>query len=174
MGLRFGRVASVNASGTVRVNFSDVDKSAKDLESFDLPVLVLRAGDYGLPTKDTLVACLMDPGPAGVGVVLGVIYSDSDAAPLSDAGQRSIKSSDLRLGSDPTTSIKAAKAPTVNNNFSDLKSHLQAIEEIITGPPITEPGNGAPSAFQTALAAAIGISPLPDPDDVSASDVSIK
>lgn len=167
--LRTGTVASVNAEKhTVRVTFSD---SPGEHESADLQVLVHRAGDYWLPEKDNVVLCALDDGPEGLGWVLGIVYPDGEP-PLSDAGQRSIASDDLRLGSDPEASDKIAMAPPVNDNFDGIKSHFDAVEAVITGAPINEPGNGAPSAFQAALAAAIGLSPYPTPDDVAAESVS--
>ena len=99
--LRFGRVSSVNASRhTGQVEFTEGEPEGGSMVSWDLPVLASRAGDYALPAAGDQVACLLDDGPGGIGVILGVVYSDADAPPLSDAGQRSIASDDLRLG-DP-------------------------------------------------------------------------
>lgn len=172
---RIGRVSSVDEKAhTARVNLSDANGgTGDDGVTGDLQVLVRSPGDYSLPKVDALVACLVDTGGGGEGCVLGILYSDSDAAPLDDKGKRSIVSDDLRLGTADATD-KLALAPRVNGNFNKLKQHFAAVEDVITGAPIPEPGNGSPSAFQAALAAAIGIVAYPDPDDVAAEKVSAK
>lgn len=67
-----------------------------------------------------------------------------------------------------------ALAQKVISDFNDLKSHFSAVEGVLTGPPINEPGNGAPSALQAALSTAIGLEPYPDPGPVAASQVKAK
>ncbi len=166
---RTGTVASVDAAKmTVRVTFHD---SAGEHESGDLQMVATRAGDYALPAADDVVLCALDDGPDGLGWVIGFLYPEGEP-PLSDAGQRSIASGDLRLGADPETTDKVSLSSLVDGNFSDQKTHFDALEAVITGPPITEPGNGAPSAFQTALAAALGLAPYPTPDATGADSVS--
>lgn len=172
--VRVGRVSSVGAKAhTVRVTFSDVPSTDPDLVSYDLNVMATRPGDYALPPTDTAVLCLLLDGNGGVGYVLGILYSDADAPPLDDAGKRAIASDDLRLGA-PDATDKVALAPKVKQGASDLHDHLQAIEQVISGPPIAEPGNGSPSAFQTALAAALMAKPLPAVTDPAAEKVSAK
>lgn len=63
-----------------------------------------------------------------------------------------------------------ALAQKVLDNLNDLKTHFTAIETVITGAPITEPGGG-PSALQKALSSAIGLSPYPTPQSVAAQKV---
>lgn len=165
--VRVGRVSSVDdAAHTVDVELPEID----GIVTPALPVLVTRPGDYSLPPVGALVVCLMIPGESGIGYVLGTIYSASDVAPLSDSGQRSIAGDDLRLGS-PTATDPVALAPKVKGDFNDLKNHFSAVEGVITGPPIPEPGMGAPSALQAALAAAIGATPYPTPVDPAAAKV---
>lgn len=62
-----------------------------------------------------------------------------------------------------------ALAQKVLTELTNLQTHFAVVEGVISGAPIPEPGNGAPSALQTALAAAIGSSPYPSPGDVSAA-----
>lgn len=168
--VRLGRVSSVDKSRhSAQVQFEEID----GFVSYDLQVLVTRPGDYSLPAKDTPVLCLLLDGRLGAGFILGAIYTDNDAAPLNDDGQRAVASDDLRLGA-PDASDKVALAPKCKDNFDKLKQHFQVLEQIITGPPINEAGNGAPSSFQAALAAAIAGSAYPDPQDPAAEKVKAK
>jgi hypothetical protein len=48
--------------------------------------------------------------------------------------------------------VKAKELQTQSNKDKQI---LDALLQILTGPPIDEPGNGAPSALQTALATAL-------------------
>lgn len=168
--VRAGRVSSVDSSRhTAQVEFVEVDGAV----SFDLHILVTRPGDYSLYTKDTPVLCLILDGRLGVGFVLGAFYTEDDEAPLDDEGARSIAGDDIRLG-DPEAEDAVAKAPVCKQNFDDLKSHFDVVWNVITGGVINEPGMGAPSAFQTALKAAIMGSPYPTPDDPAAEKVTVK
>ena len=178
---RMGRVSSVGSSRhTVQVEFFEIDGAV----SYDLQVLATRPGDYSIPAENTPVLCVLLEGAHGegrqlTGFVLGAFYTESDEPPLDDEAARAVAGDDLRLG-DPDAEDPVALAPTVNDNFEALKQHFTAIEAIITGPTINEAGNGAPSAFQVALAAAINTPfPLPsnsypDPEDVSAEQVKAK
>lgn len=69
-----------------------------------------------------------------------------------------------------------ALAQKVLDNFNALKDHFSAIEGVLTGPPINEPGNGAPSALQAALALSISAPPnsYPAPTSVAASQIKAK
>jgi phage baseplate assembly protein gpV len=187
--IRAGRVSSVNdAKHTARVQFYEGD----GLVSFDLNVLVMRPGDYSLPAAGTAVLCLIPPGNAGIGYVIGALYSDSDAPPLASSGQRSIASDDLRLG-DPNASQKVALAPKVNGNFSAQQSHFKTIEaELVAfldtaGASLSGAGgdmsfsssfSAAATAIAEAGAALTGLSETiagtayPSPEDTSASKVS--
>jgi phage baseplate assembly protein gpV len=168
--IRVGRISSTDAKRhTAQVQLFEVD----GLITWDLQVLVTRPGDYSLPAPNTPVLCLMLDHAAGVGFVLGAIYTESDAAPTDDSARRVVAGDDVRLGAFDA-SDKVALAPAVKGNFDDLKTHFTAVEAVITGPPINEPGNGAPSAFQTALAAAIGASSYPTPADPAAEKVRAK
>lgn len=126
--LRFGRVSSIGAKAhTVRVEFSEVD----GVESYDLPVLVTRPGDFALPAGQPQAACLMNEGAEGVGVVLGFIYSESDAPPLDDAGKRAVESDDLRLGAHDATDA-VALAPATKDELDAIKSELDAIKTALS------------------------------------------
>ncbi len=173
--IRTGRVSSTDAKRhTAQVKFTEID----GFVSYDLQVLVTRPGDYSLPAVDAPVLCLFLDAPvggdtAGTGYVLGAIYTESDAAPTDDSARRVVAGDDVRLGAFDAGS-KVALAPKCKGNFDDLKTHFSAVEGVITGPPINEPGNGAPSALQAALAAAIGAAAYPTPADPAASKVSAK
>lgn len=122
-GLHVGRVSSVDTKRhTAQVQFFEID----GFVSFDLNVLVTRPGDYALPAENTPVLCLLVEGRLGVGYVLGAIYTESDAAPLSDAGQRSVVGNDLRLGASDA-SDKVALAPKVKNELDAIKGELDKI-----------------------------------------------
>jgi hypothetical protein len=121
---RVGRVSSVDAQHhRAQVQFFEID----GFVSWDLQVLVTRPGDYSLPAKDAAVLCVIVDGRLGVGYVLGAIYTDNDAAPLSDAGQRAVAGDDLRLG-DPAASKKVALAPTCKQNFDDIQTEFNTIK----------------------------------------------
>lgn len=174
--LRTGRVSSADAKKhTARVQFFEgrADDENEGFVSRDLPILFMGRGDYHLPEKDALAVCFIPDDVVGKGFVLGFIYSDSDAPPTDDGARRVVAGDDLRLGSFDAGD-KVALAPATKGNFDDLKNHHQAVYTVITGPPISEPGNGAPSAFQAALAAAIAGSPYPTPAEVAAEKVSAK
>ncbi len=168
--VRMGRVSSVDKSRhTAQVKFEELD----GLTSWDLHILVTRPGDYSLYAVDTPVLCLILEGRLGIGFVLGAFYTDEDAAPLDDEGARSIAGEDIRLG-DPEATDEVAKAPKVNENFDDLKTHFDAMWGVINGAVITEAGLGQPSALQAALKGVLAGSPYPQPLDVAAENVTVK
>ena len=122
--VRVGRVSSVDADKhAVRVLFDDAD----GLVSYDLAMVATRPDDYSLPAKDTAVLCLMLPGPSGLGFVLGCIYTDADAPPLSAAGARSVAGDDVRLG-DPEAEDAVALAPAVKEELDSIKSELDNVK----------------------------------------------
>jgi hypothetical protein len=170
---RTGRVSSVNATRhTAQVEFKDIDEG---FVSYDLQVLATRSGDYSLPAADTPVLCVLIDGRLGVGFVLGAIYTESDAAPLDDAGHRSIAGDDVRLG-DPEADDKVSLAPKCNANFDafwNLVNQFFGSGATI----INEAGLGAPSALQAAIiiavTALVTAQSLP-PVDVAAENVSAK
>jgi hypothetical protein len=126
--LRWGRVDSVNAKQhTVQVRFEELD----GFISGDFGVLAMRPGDYALPPKDAIVLCVMMDARLADGFVLGAFYTDNDAAPLSDAGQRSIASDDLRLG-DPNADKFVALANLVKDRLDTIQSHFDNHTHIIT------------------------------------------
>jgi phage baseplate assembly protein gpV len=170
--VRWGRVSSVNADQhTVQVQFEEID----GFVSGDFGVLAMRPGDYALPPKDALVLCLLMDTRLAEGFVLGAFYSEKDAAPLSDAGQRSIASDDLRLG-DPDAEDKVALAPKVNDNDTALWNVLNDVCGN-TAAVINEAGNGGPSSLQAAFKLAIAAQQLANklpPVDVAAEKVKAK
>lgn len=91
--LKFGVVTHVDpATARVRVRFEDQD----DTLSYWLPVLkpkTLQDKFYCLPDINEHVACLMDEH-FEAGVVLGAIYSDADAPPVTNKDKTHIKFSD--------------------------------------------------------------------------------
>lgn len=131
---RAGRVASVDATAhRVRVTFAESTTSdGEALESFDLPVLARGVDDYALPPAGAPVLCAIDDGDAGVGWVVGILYTDEDAPPLSDKGQRSIASDDLRLG-DPAATDFVALASKVADELDKIKSAFNSHTHDFTG-----------------------------------------
>lgn len=160
-GFHVGRVSSVDTkSHTAQVQFFEID----GFVSWDLQVLVTRPGDYSLPAKDTPVLCALIDGRLGVGFVLGAIYTESDAAPLDDAGKRSIASDDLRLGT-PDASDKVALASKCKDNFDKINGELGNISTTLgtlTG------GATVNAAFSTPYTKAYS------PSDPAAEKVSAK
>jgi phage baseplate assembly protein gpV len=167
-----GRVSSVNKDKhTVQVEHFEIDGWV----SGDLQMLVTRPGDYSLPAVGTPVMCIVLDGEQGFGFVLGCFYTDNDAPPLSNAGHRSLAGDDVRLG-NPEASDKAALSSKVNSNFDKLWDLISNFFGA-SATPVNEPGNGAPSALQTAIRSyvvgKILSSDLPF-DDVDAEKVSIE
>jgi hypothetical protein len=140
---RIGRVSAVkDGEHRVEVKFAEQD----GFVSWDMPVLVTRPDDYALPTKDALVLCVIMEGILGNGYVLGVIYNESDAAPLDDAGKRSVASDDLRLGTSDA-SDKVALAPKCKDNFDKIDQELTKISTTLaslTGGAMTPAVFGTP------------------------------
>lgn len=104
--------------------------------------------------------------------------STSGATIGNDNGPQIVFRSDaIELGGDDSDvpSDYVALAQKVLDNLNALRSHFQAVEAIITGSPVPEPGNGSPSAFQTALAGAIaGSGGYPSPQSVASSVLKAK
>lgn len=121
--IRVGRVSSVDAKRhSAQVQFEEMD----GFVSWDLQVLRGFAADYCLPAQNTPVLCLLLEGRLGVGYVLGAIYTENDAAPLDDAGKRSVAGDDLRLG-DPAATDKVALSPKVKSELDKIKAELDKI-----------------------------------------------
>lgn len=91
--LRFGIVTNVDPNTCrVRVKFADQE----DLISPWLPVLQQKTfldKFYSLPDLNEQVACLMDDR-LEAGVVLGAIYSEADAVPVSSKDKLHVKFAD--------------------------------------------------------------------------------
>ena len=170
--IRVGRVSSVDAKRhSAQVQFEEQD----GFVSWDLQVLRGFAADYCLPAENTPVLCLIVDGRLGVGYVLGAIYTDNDAAPLNDAGQRAVAGDDVRLG-DPAAADKVALAPKCNDNDTALWTILNSVCGA-SAPIVDEPGNGGPSALQAAFKTAIATQQTAGkmpPADVSAEKVAAK
>jgi hypothetical protein len=126
--MRVGRVSSVDAAAhTVKVLFEE----DSGFVTFDLPVLVSRPGDYALPEVNAAVLCLMATGSEGIGYVVGSLYSEADAPPLSDAGKRSIASDDLRLASASATAA-IALATKVADELEKIKTAHNTHVHVLT------------------------------------------
>lgn len=166
---QWGRVSSVDAAKhTARVHFADEGEDDDDVVSADLPVLVRCPGDYGLPVKDTLVLCAMVPGSDGVGWILGCFYSDADAPPLDDAGQRAIASDDLRLGAADATD-KVALAPATKDEIQKALDYAEGIASAIQAGVPTPQDGGA--GLKGTIVAALPVKPTlnePAAENVSA------
>lgn len=157
--LRFGRVKSTDADKhTAVVVFPERDAGAgEDPESFDLPVLVTRQGDFSLPAKDAQVACLMDPGPEGLGVVLGVVYPEG-GAPEGDAS-RVLAGADVRLGSVDAAD-KVALAPATKAEIQKALDYANGIATAIQGGVVVAQDGGA--SLKATIVAALPVPPTID------------
>lgn len=154
---RSGRVTSASEKKhTVRVKFTDGD----GYESFDLPALVTRPGDYSLPPTDALVLCALEDGPEGIGYVLGVLYSEADAPPLDAKTKRSVVGNDLRLGT-AAADKKIALADKAKDEAQKVLDYAQGIAAAIQAGVVVAQDGGA-SLKATIVAA------LPTPPTLSA------
>lgn len=167
--LRFGRVKSTNAANhTALVVFPERDAGAdEDPESFDLPVLVTRQGDYSLPAKDAQVACLMEPGPEGLGVVLGVVYPE-EGAPDGESS-RVVAGDDVRLGSVDAAD-KVALAPATKAEIQKALDYANGIATAIQGGVVVAQDGGA--SLKATIVALLPV--LPTLDEPAAENVSAK
>lgn len=146
--IRVGTVTSTNKDAhTARVFFDESD----GLESWDLPVLVARPGDYSLPPKDAQVLCAMEPGPEGLGYVLGVLYNEVDEPPTDDAGARVLAGDDVRLGSADATDA-VALAPAVKTEIQKVLDYAKGIKTAVQAGVVVANDGGA-SLKTTVLAA---------------------
>jgi hypothetical protein len=94
-----------------------------------------------------------------------------------DGAQVVVTPNGIELGGNsddrPTNSV--AIAEKVLAEFQKLQTHFAAIEAVLTGAPINEPGSGSPSALQAALAIAIAPANLyPAPSSVASANVKTK
>lgn len=58
------------------------------------------------------------------------------------------------------------KAPELEAQAQKVSNFMQALLQVVNGAPIPEPGNGSPSAFQTALKAVLASAQVPDWNDL--------
>jgi len=164
---RAGRVTSVNEKKhTVRVKFTDGD----GYESFDLPVLVTRPGDYSLPASDALVLCALEDGPEGIGYVLGALYSEADAPPLDAKAKRSVVSSDLRLGT-ADAGDKVALAPATKDEIQKVLDFATGIADALKNAAPFVPNDGGASIF-AAVRVLLAANVAPTIDEPAAEHVS--
>jgi hypothetical protein len=115
------------------------------------------------PIKD-MIAIHAPTGVSGESVVIGFINKDC----ITDVGESRMFSTDengelkmwlhlknngtAEFGGDVDNMVRYSELKT---GYDKTKAALDAILTILNGAPIPEPGNGAPSALQTALAAAL-------------------
>jgi phage baseplate assembly protein gpV len=152
--LRTGRVSSVNAKNhTCKVEFFESDGWISD----EVRVLARRRGDYALPQADDLVLVAFDENLfAGVGFLLGIMYSEADAAPLDDAGKRSLVSDDLRLGASDATD-KVALAPATKSEMQKVLDYANGIALAIQAGVPTPQDGGA--GLKATIVAGLPIKP---------------
>lgn len=160
------------------------------LVSGDLLDDARHAQPYGLtahPPPDSDGIFLSVGGARGSGVMVCVgnrqfrlrglakgevaLYSQHNQVLLLKAdGSVELTATEVRLGA-ADASEPVALAPAVLEELQRLQTHFSAIESVLTGAPIPEPGMGAPSALQVALSTAIGLSPYPSPKAPAAKKV---
>ena len=134
--------------------------------------LELTPDNPALPSHSRVPLRLGIPGAtakvqAGSRVLLGFEGGDPRAPIATLWGTSTV--TELDIGNNPTDYM--ALASLVKNELTRIQTHFAAVEAVITGVPIPEPGSGAPSAFQTALKAAITSSAYPSPNDVKSATV---
>ena len=144
------------------------------------PLLFSVSGDDSVPCKDDRVL-LVPAGGTGEQVVAGVLNKSQGAK----SGERilfardengkivakikMLNSGNIEIEADGDCKVKAKGNIEINGSdfgglikIEELKTQLQKNTAILQGllgtlkTPITEPGNGSPSAFQATLITAIG------------------
>ena len=144
------------------------------------PLLYSASGDDSVPCKDDRVL-LVPAGGTGEQVVAGILNKSQGAK----SGERilfardengkivakikMLNSGNIEIEADGDCKVKAKGNIEINGSdygglikIEELKTQLQKNTAILQGllgtlkAPITEPGNGSPSAFQAALITAIG------------------
>lgn len=144
------------------------------------PLLYSASGDDSVPCKDDRVL-LVPAGGTGEQVVAGVLNKSQGAK----SGERilfardengkivakikMLNSGNIEIEADGDCKVKAKGNIEINGSdygglikIEELKTQLQKNTVILQGllgtlkTPITEPGNGSPSAFQATLITAIG------------------
>lgn len=82
--------------------------------------------------------------------------------------------SDVIVAGDEAGADFVALSQKVIDDLNAIKTHFTALEAILTGTVINEPGNGVASALQAALKGAINTSPYPSPASVAATQFKAK
>ena len=79
----------------------------------------------------------------------------------------------IEIQGSADNAVRYSKLETAYTELNDKFNNLvSALSNIISGTPILEPGNGAPSAFQTALAGSFTANaPLPSTGDITGAKV---
>lgn len=180
-----------STAGTIVVDYGEEDATGQPLRSYPMPWLSRSTehrpplvGDHVLVLDPSLGngGALAFPGwpsearpPVEGGGPGNVIYSgDQSALIKSDSTQIMATPDDVTVTSDAVVfasdavSIGSASATeaiplgtALNQKLTQILTYLTALNAVLTGPPINEPGNGAPSAFKTAVGLAVASTPLP-------------
>ena len=140
-------IVSIPAKVTaVNDNLCDVEPTNGDVEILDVRLQSSNVpGLYIKPVIDSIVYITrMDSDNYFV-----VMYSEIEL---------------IELGGDKYGGLTIT--PELKDNLDKNNELLQALLNIISGSPIPEPGNGSPSALQTALAGAILGKTLGNFDDI--------
>lgn len=144
------------------------------------PLLYSVAGDDSVPCKDDRVL-LVQAGGTGEQVAVGVLNKSQGAKSgekilfaRDENGKivatiKMLNSGNIEIETDGDCKIKTKGKTEINGSdygglikIEELKMQLQKNTAILNGllgvlkAPVTEPGNGSPSAFQAALFGAIG------------------
>ncbi|KUO72717.1 MAG: baseplate assembly protein [Desulfosporosinus sp. BRH_c37] len=154
--IRIGRVTKYHPDPKkhlVRVLFED--KTAT--ESFWLPIIVmntLQNKDYWMPDKGELVVCLFLPSGNAQGFILGSIYQEKDASPVSTDARRNVRYVEFGDGtfieynrethtltidaSGPINIVALGNVNVTGDVIADgisLKSHTHTAPDGVTSPP---------------------------------------
>lgn len=176
--VRMGKVHSVDASaGTIVIEYSEEDATGQPLRSYPMPFLQ-RSHEHRPPVVNDHVLVL-DPSLGNGGAIAfpgwpstarppvegggngNVVYSGPETALIkSGSTQFWVTSSGIRIGADDASEA-IPLGTTQKQKLDQILNYLKALHNILNGPPIAEPGMGAPSALQTSLKAAVIATPLP-------------
>jgi hypothetical protein len=178
-------------AGTLVVEYPEEDATGQPLRSYPMPWLQSSTshrpplvGDHVLVLDPSLGngGALALPGwpsearpPVEGGGPGHVLYSgDQSALIKSDSTQIMATPDDVTITADEVVmasdAVKIGSASAteaiplgtaLNNKLTQILTYLTALNAVLTGPPIAEPGNGAPSALKTALGLAVATTPLP-------------
>jgi phage baseplate assembly protein V len=154
--LKYGKISEVDyAKGFARVDFDEINIVSGWLS---LPTFSTKGTKHFIPLEiNTQVAVLMHPD-GEQGEIIKAIWSTEDLPPAwADENTQGVQFSD---GTKITYNQSTHKliVELCNGGSAEINAKnevVDAIMGVLNGAPVTEPGNGSPSALQAALSSAI-------------------